>query len=235
MGNGLAQSVQAGFITVDPDSFSEGDNISNAFPFVTLSAVGGGFGSGPDIFAVNPSIQTEPFNASTGTLVFGTDSSVFPHLFRELGFLHMRVDFDSPVPSVSLDYIGNNSSDQGELLAFNSSNVMIGSGTTTVLTLNEVGTILLDVGANDIAYVLAGGVSSSSSIGIDHLQYLMPAPSAFACPCDLNGDNIVGVTDLFEVLAAWGTDPGGPPDFDDDGSVNVPDLVTMLAAWGPCP
>ena len=55
------------------------------------------------------------------------------------------------------------------------------------------------------------------------------------CAGDVNGDGAVNVPDLLTLLAAWGTDPGGPPDFDGDGLVAVPDLLLLLAAWGPCP
>ncbi len=55
------------------------------------------------------------------------------------------------------------------------------------------------------------------------------------CPADHDGDRIVAVPDLRALLAAWGTNPGGPPDFDGDGSVAVPDLLALLARWGPCP
>ncbi len=44
-----------------------------------------------------------------------------------------------------------------------------------------------------------------------------------------------GVVDLLLLLAAWGTDPGGPPDFDGDGTVGITDLLELLANWGPCP
>jgi hypothetical protein len=54
------------------------------------------------------------------------------------------------------------------------------------------------------------------------------------CPADLDGDGSVGVLDLLAVLAAWGTDPAGPPDFD-GGGVGITDLLTLLANWGPCP
>ncbi len=37
----------ATLVTVDPDAFAAGTDISNAFAGVSLSAVGGGFGSGP--------------------------------------------------------------------------------------------------------------------------------------------------------------------------------------------
>ena len=55
------------------------------------------------------------------------------------------------------------------------------------------------------------------------------------CPADLDGDSSVGILDLLALLAAWGTDPGGPPDLDGDGTVGILDLLTLLANWGPCP
>ena len=58
--------------------------------------------------------------------------------------------------------------------------------------------------------------------------------AACLCPADLDGDGSVGILDLLSLLAAWGTDPGGPPDFDDDGNVGILDLLTLLANWGPC-
>jgi hypothetical protein len=54
------------------------------------------------------------------------------------------------------------------------------------------------------------------------------------CP-DLDGDDNVGTADLLDLLAAWGTDPGGPPDFDGDGNVGTSDLLYLLSNWGPCP
>ncbi len=56
-----------------------------------------------------------------------------------------------------------------------------------------------------------------------------------SCPWDLSGNMSVDVPDLLGLLAAWGTDPGGPPDFDGDANVAVPDLLALLAHWGPCP
>ena len=54
------------------------------------------------------------------------------------------------------------------------------------------------------------------------------------CPWDLDGDGDVGVTDLLALLAAWGTNPLGPPDFDNDGDVGVTDLLALLGHWGSC-
>ena len=61
------------------------------------------------------------------------------------------------------------------------------------------------------------------------------AVTAFRCPWDLNGDDVVGVGDLLALLAVWGSDPMGPPDFDGNGIVGIADLLTLFANWGPCP
>ncbi|MHC4415914.1 MAG: hypothetical protein ACYS0G_11580 [Planctomycetota bacterium] len=55
------------------------------------------------------------------------------------------------------------------------------------------------------------------------------------CPWDLDGDDSVGISDLLALLAAWGTNPGGPPDFNGDGTVGISDLLELLANWGQCP
>ena len=50
-----------------------------------------------------------------------------------------------------------------------------------------------------------------------------------------DGDANVGIIDFLALLAAWGTDPGGPPDFDGDGNVGITDFLELLANWGLCP
>ncbi len=58
------------------------------------------------------------------------------------------------------------------------------------------------------------------------------------CECaaaDLDGSGDVGITDFLALLAAWGTDPGGPPDLNGDGDVGIADLLALLAQWGECP
>ncbi|MCH8343331.1 MAG: FG-GAP repeat protein [Planctomycetes bacterium] len=60
-------------------------------------------------------------------------------------------------------------------------------------------------------------------------------PDECECPWDLDGNSTVGILDLLALLAAWGTNPGGPPDFDGDGTVGILDLLILLTNWGPCP
>ncbi len=55
------------------------------------------------------------------------------------------------------------------------------------------------------------------------------------CLGDVSGDGNVNVTDLLDLLAAWGPNPGHPADINGDGNVNVTDLLALLGAWGVCP
>jgi len=54
------------------------------------------------------------------------------------------------------------------------------------------------------------------------------------CPADLDGDLVVGGSDLGLLLAAWGSDDGNA-DLDGSGEVDGADLGEILAAWGACP
>lgn len=170
-------------VVVDPDAFAPGTDLSNAFAGITLSAVGLGFGGGPAIFAVDSLSQAnEPFTASTGRLVFGTNAPDFPHLFREPSFHALRVDFAAPTDSVAIDYISNDAADTGFLQAFDAADNLLGTYTTASLAANQFETMTLNFGAASIAYILASGLNSGSSGGLDHLRYndgnTVPEPAA---------------------------------------------------------
>lgn len=50
---------------------------------------------------------------------------------------------------------------------------------------------------------------------------------------DVNGNGVVDVVDLLQVLSSWGACPAPcPADLDFDGQVNVADLLRLLAHWG---
>ena len=51
-------------------------------------------------------------------------------------------------------------------------------------------------------------------------------PALTAQVKDLDGNGIVGVTDLLILLAAWDTYTAGPPDFD-GGGVGVTDMLEL--------
>jgi hypothetical protein len=55
------------------------------------------------------------------------------------------------------------------------------------------------------------------------------------CLADITCSGVVNVSDLLQLLAAWGPCPDCPADLNGDGIVNVSDLLQLLSAWGPCP
>lgn len=56
------------------------------------------------------------------------------------------------------------------------------------------------------------------------------------CDCvgDLDGDGMVGFSDLLAVISAWGPCAGCPADLDGSGTVDFADVLVLLAAWGSC-
>jgi hypothetical protein len=51
----------------------------------------------------------------------------------------------------------------------------------------------------------------------------------------LDGDHIVGASDLAAVLGAWGAAHGSAPeDLDDSGIVDAADIALVLGGWGAC-
>jgi hypothetical protein len=62
---------------------------------------------------------------------------------------------------------------------------------------------------------------------------LVPPPP---CPYDIDGDLIIGFSDLLVVLSMWGPcPPPCPGDLDGNGLVGFSDLLLILSNWGPCP
>ena len=60
------------------------------------------------------------------------------------------------------------------------------------------------------------------------------------CPADIDGDAVVGASDLTELLSRWGciVDPPGfacaQSDLNEDGTVDGADLTILLTNWGAC-
>jgi hypothetical protein len=64
--------------------------------------------------------------------------------------------------------------------------------------------------------------------------YVRSTIGSCGCPCDFDGDGVVGVWDLLNLLVWWGPCPGCPADLDLDGAVGVLDMLELLGHWGPC-
>ena len=77
----------------------------------------------------------------------------------------------------------------------------------------------------DLLDILNGSSSDSDRNGV---------PDECDCNQDVDGDGIVGINDLLDLLAAWGPCVNCPEDIDGDGIVGITDLLDLLSAWGPC-
>ncbi|MBU0618334.1 MAG: hypothetical protein KKI02_11500, partial [Planctomycetes bacterium] len=104
---------------------------------------------------------------------------------------------------------------------------------------------VLDEGASATIGYQAGGIENN-------VQWSFNTPGAVTantvltlldegCPWDLDGDGVVGLSDLAQLLATYGLcvgDPGfdGAADFNDDGCVDLSDLAALLSVYGTtCP
>ena len=132
VGAGLGWTPQAEALTiVEPDSFANGANISNAVPGVTLSAFSTAPLLGFTLTNANVISRTSGF-ASTGTRVFGNVS--FNNIEDTTWFAgdhQFRADFTNLVNFVSIDIIANDLFDPAILRVFDSGNTQLASFTTT--------------------------------------------------------------------------------------------------------
>jgi hypothetical protein len=192
--------VRGSTITVEPDAFSAGTNISALFSGATLS-VEDRPGAGGE-----PPISTSIFSmtelSSTGSRGFafqvdnGEGGSGFQGYFVENTEL-LRVDFGSSVASVWLDIVCDDDSDPGILEAYDSAGHLL----QRVQTLGAVGYGLYETASilrpsADIAYVFAAGYGSNGA-RLDNLRFsadVAPEPSALVLLC-------VGAASLFAY--AW--------------------------------
>ena len=67
---------------------------------------------------------------------------------------------------------------------------------------------------------------------MDQVNIIPPDPPA--CVGDFNEDNVVDISDLLSLIAAWGSCNSCSEDLNTDGVVDVSDLLTVIAAWGDC-
>ncbi len=74
------------------------------------------------------------------------------------------------------------------------------------------------------------------SLVVSILAVAVSASTAFAgagsCAADINGDNIVDVQDLVQVVVDWGCAGDCASDINSDGIVDVQDLIAVISDWG---
>jgi Dockerin type I domain len=82
----------------------------------------------------------------------------------------LRVDFDSPVNSVSIDAISNNAADFGRLTVYDANDNLLARYTTGSLASGVSETMTLSRPTADIAYAVAGG-HADTGVGLDNLVF----------------------------------------------------------------
>ncbi len=77
---------------------------------------------------------------------------------------------------------------------------------------------------------------SSLSDRADLLQVQLDWCSGLSpdCPADIDGNGIVGTSDLLLLFVSWGPCNGCPADIDGSGAVGTSDLLILFVNWGPC-
>ena len=204
-------------------TFSLGDNFTVEFTFESLTPDSNPSPNRGDYFnAITAlSVTVGPYSATaTGDGII----TIFNNLGGEDQY---RIDLTDPMAGPSVN--GFDLSTQTALL-------QLRDPTGTAFT-----TDALPTSPPNPADFVSGGTFLALQFEVDpeHLIFAFVLADVssimWSCPADLDGDRVVSTTDLFALLAAWGSDPGGPPDLDGDGTVGTTDLHELLANWGPCP
>jgi hypothetical protein len=164
---------------VEPDAFPAGTDISTAFPGVVLSTVNSVAGD-TRVFATAP---TRSYWASTGTLVFGHVGPYAEHWVVDtseaFSYGALRATFNPPAASVTLDLVGNDSSDFGLVSAYDPSGALLTALETSELAAGAVETLTLSWPLG-IGYVIAGG-AGADTVSLDQLRFVpVPEPAALA-------------------------------------------------------
>ena len=120
----LAISSAAKAVIVDPDVFPAGTVLNNAYPSVTLTALGD-----PGVLLNSDVVAVASTYASTGFNLFGNnDAHGFDDCWGDGYFDWLQVDFIGGATTVSLDYITNNAGDDNAVLrAFDNFGVEVDS------------------------------------------------------------------------------------------------------------
>jgi parallel beta-helix repeat protein/predicted outer membrane repeat protein len=114
----------------------------------------------------------------------------------------------SPV-LIHCTFQGNNAGAGGAILSWNSSLPSILDSLICGNTPNQISGPWNDKGENEIADECSSD-----------------------CP-DIDGDALVGVTDILVIIDQWGL-TNSPADVNQDGIVNVSDILIVVGNWGPC-
>ena len=148
---------------VEPDEFAADAELNDAAVGVTLTAVGDNVDEG------------KVFARSTGSSkVFGVSNGVGIVTSWVANSRELRIDFDSPVTSVSIDAVGTGFSlsdeDFGRLEIYDANNKLLARHTSSGLADGVSETMTLNRATADIAYAIATA-HHTSSVQLDNLRF----------------------------------------------------------------
>lgn len=194
---------------IEPDDHAPNTDISTVNPNATLKALGSAT-SGGAIYARSVG------QGSTGSLAFGACSFMgsggvcniyqteWTSRTRQL-----RVDFASPVTTVSIDAVSNSAEDFGRLAIYDANDNLLARYTTNPLGSGEFETMTLSRPTADIAYAIAGG-HADTAVRLDNLRF---GPASSAVTDQFGAYSIPHLeagSYQIQVLGPAGSQPTGP-------------------------
>ncbi|MEO8493501.1 MAG: dockerin type I domain-containing protein [Planctomycetota bacterium] len=165
--SGQPISLQKG---VEPDNYAPNAALGTVSPDATLTAIGSA-SSGGTVYAGSVG------QGATGSQVFaacGAPASGGGCLFYQTEWTsltrQLRIDFASPVSTVSIDALSNNAGEYGRLAIYDANNNLLARYTTDALASGEVETMTISRPTADIAYAIAGG-HADTAVQLDNLRF----------------------------------------------------------------
>jgi hypothetical protein len=168
----FSATASAILITVEPDDYAAGTNLTNVSPYVTLESVTPAF-PGSNVGAIyadeNGALGDPDYVAPTGDLTFGNHGFFVYGEEPDLGGFSMT--FHQAVSNVSL--LANNEYPPGLLAiwaAFDYEGNIIGEGASGEgVALGE--TFAVNINLDNVWRVVVGGDASTAAINFDHLTF----------------------------------------------------------------
>jgi hypothetical protein len=173
-------AAPAAAATADPDAFASGTDISNAFAGVSLLTVF--TGADPEVptgFGAVYSLS-DP-DATTGTRAFGHSQN--NSTWGNGDFEYLLATFGTATNSVSLDFFANDAGGDvnAQLLAYNSSGVLIGSASAALVNFGAPVTLTVNVAGIKFVRAYWDEIGRVQNGGLDNLRWnAVPEPATWA-------------------------------------------------------
>ncbi len=157
--NGDPISIRKG---VEPDDYPQSSTLlNNVIPEATLTAVGNGALDNSVVSLAAPS-------PATGRVFANFCGGFCTEWTKESR--RLRISFNSPVTTVSVDAVGKNNDDLGRLEIYDTNDNLLARYTTGSLAAGQRETMTLSLPTADIAYAVAGA-HSDRTVLLDNLQF----------------------------------------------------------------